>query len=69
MKYQYDALSKGAPFMANPSEYPGPYFGPELIIDPYFSNPANWHAGASWSVIVGQACHDATTNSYLIKFM
>lgn len=42
LKYQFDALQKGAPFMSDPSEYPGPYYGPEMLVNQYFATDTDW---------------------------
>ena len=50
MKYQFDALSKGAEFMPDPSWYPGPYLGKEMLSDPGFDNPPDWSLGPLCSI-------------------
>lgn len=62
MKYQYDALSKGAPFMPDPSEYPGPYLGPELIKNGSFDSGANWNLSSCWSIFGGKIHYNDLSN-------
>lgn len=50
MKYQYEYISRGAPFLSDPAIMGPPYLGPELIINPNLDNPAGWIIWAGSSI-------------------
>ncbi|MBA7553374.1 hypothetical protein ES705_45965 [subsurface metagenome] len=67
LKYQFDALQKGAPFMSNPSVYPGPYLGNELIKNGTFDNWDYWSSPGYWTVSGGKAHFDALGTGKIIQ--
>lgn len=42
MKYQFQYISRGAPFLQDPVEMGPPYYGSEQFTNPYFNGPSDW---------------------------
>ena len=65
MKYQYNRLSLGLPFLTDPSLYAPDYYGPELVKNGGFDNADDWVHGAGWSITGGKAIYLGAEENYL----
>lgn len=60
MKYNFECISRGCPFITDPFSLGPPFFGPELIFNGGFDSPAGWSLSADFSISAGK-CHYANT--------
>ena len=70
MKYNYTWLAAGGTFLPDPSYWPSPILGPELIKNGHFTTDTIWSKQSSWSISGGKANYlSIASNSIYQSFL
>lgn len=65
MKYNFDYISDGLPFIDSPFDYKAVRIGPELIINGGFDGQPPWFIQGSWTISGGTANYLDSANRYI----